>query len=376
MNYIVRPLLALALATLCGAGAHALDLSSYGNDSLSTQINMDSFNMSVRKRMETLRIGSLGQSFKAAGLFASDEAYALAPSSRTGSYARASSRRQLDCVYYNGFTVWGDLYQTWARQRTRDGGDGYKHKVFGPAVGFDWTSGPFTIGLATTYSWGKMRSMSAANDRKTRQWGAEIYGQYNADLFYVNGTIGYAHNNIESSRGDDRTIVGDSAGAYGADYSTNAVNLDAEFGWKFNWSGLQVVPHAGVRYFHDRRGGINEGGTGVFAIRASSENYDVLEIPLGVDIGYEINAGGAIIVPRAKFGYALELGRDHNEWNGARGVSAAGGRGARRSRNGFAAGLGIEAKITKNLSAHVEYNAKLRPNQYEHHWNLGMGFSF
>ncbi len=382
MNKYVRPLLALALATFCGAGAHALDASGYANDSLSTLINHDSFNLSVRKRMESLRIGSVGQSFgslRSAGLFSSDEAYALAPSSRTGSYASAR-RRQLDCVYYSGVTIWADLYQTWARQRARGADDGYKHKVFGPAIGLDWTSGPFSIGIAGTYNWGKMRGINERNDRRTKQWGAEIYGQYNADLFYVNATIGYGHNTIRSRRNDFSTgfpLPGTGSREYGDKYSTNAVNLDAEFGWKFNWSGLQVVPHAGIRYFHDRRGNIDEGRIGTnLAVQANSENYDVLEVPLGIDVGYEINTGGAIIVPRAKFGYALELARDRNEWSGTHGSFASTETGARRSRNGFSAGLGIEAKFTKNLSAHVDYTAKFRSSQYEHHWNLGMGFSF
>ena len=357
MNKFVRPLLALALATICGAGAHALD-AGYGNDFFASQINYDSFNLSVRKRLETVRIGSsLGQTFAglrtaSTPLFASDDAFAMAPSSRVGSYSSAS-RRQLDCVYYNGFTLWGDMYATWAQQRAHHGRDGYRHKVFGPAIGFDWTTGGFTIGLGTTYNWGKMHGRDEQNDRRTRQWAAEIYGQYNADRFYVNATVGYGHNDIRSHR----------TNGWGDKYSTNSVNLDAEFGWKFNWSGLQIVPHAGARFFHDRHGEINDGN-----IRASSENYHVFEVPLGINVAYEVNTGGMTFVPRAKFGYTPELFRERN--------SVDGDEGARRSRNGFNVGLGMEAKITKSISAHVDYNCNFRPRQYEHHWNMGVGFTF
>ena len=379
MNKFVRPLMALALATICGVGAHAgeyLPETGFGNDSYSSQMNYDSFNMSVKKRMETMRIGSIGQSFgrfNTAELISSDEAYAMAPSSRTGSYS-SSRRRQLDCVYYSGFTVWADLYQTWAKQRSRGNHEGYKHKVFGPAVGFDWTSGPFSIGGAMTYNWGKMKGRDISHDRKTRQWAIDLYGQYNAELYYINGIIGYGHNTLRS----DRPVP--SGGANGDKYSTNSFNIEAEFGYKFNWSGLQVSPHVGVRYFADRRGSISE-GAGPYAVHANTRNYHVFELPVGVTVGYEINTNGMIFVPRARFGYTPELFRKDNSWGGtynggAGAVYSYSESGARRSRHGFNLGLGMEAKITKSLSAHVDYNCNFRPKQYEHHWNLGMGFSF
>ena len=385
MNKFVRPLLALALvATVCGAGAHAVDYyeTGYGNDFYSSQINYDSFHLSARKRLESVRIGSSGQSFgtfttASAGGFSSDGAYAapMAPSSRVGSYSSAR-RRQLDCVYYSGFTVWADLYQTWAKQQSEGGDDGYKHKIFGPALGFDWTSGPFTIGVAGTYGWGKMTSRDLHNDRRSRQWAAEVYAQYNADLFYINATVGYGHNTIRSNRTSTITPW-----SYGDKYATNSVNLDAEFGWKFNWSGLQVTPHAGVRFFHDRRGSIDE-GEGIGAVKANSRNYHTFEIPVGVTVGYEINTNGMTFVPRARFGYTPELFREDNRVDGRMNVGGTTGwvngseDAARRSRNGFNLGLGLEAKITKSISAHVDYSCSLRPDQYEHHWNAGLGFTF
>ena len=378
MRKLVWPLFALALATFLGAGAHAVDFlsSGYGNDSYQSQLSYDSFNLSVRKRMETMRIGSVGQSFgtrrfNTASMFSSDEALAMAPSSRYDAGNNSYRRRQLDCVYYSGFTVWGDLYQTWSRQRDRGDDDGYKSRVFGPAVGFDWTSGPVTLGIATTYNWGKIKSRDFHHDRKTRTWGLEAYGQYNSDLFYVNATLGYGHTTFRS----DRNISWNHSDRY----SSNAVNLDGEFGWKFNFGGLQVTPHAGFRYFHDRRGSINEGGAN-FDIHASTRNYHTFELPLGVDVGYEINTGGMIFVPRARFGWTPELSRKRG---GASGTYRVGGNTfrysdntARRNRHQFNVGLGLEAKITKTLSAHIDYNCNFRSRLYEHHWNLGMGFSF
>jgi outer membrane autotransporter protein len=371
MRKFVRPLLALSLATTFGLGAQAYAGTGYATDSYGSQLSYDSFNLSVRKRLESVRIGSVSQPFGrttvtpdtynypvgpvgpvGAVSVGSDQAYAMTPSSRVASNS-SYRRRQLDCVYYSGFTVWADLYQTWANQRSHGTDDGYRYRTFGPAVGFDWTSGGFTIGAATTYNWGKLKSKSGGDDRDLDTWALELFGQYNADLYYVNATLGYAHNRFHPS--------------HSGHYSTNAWNIDAEFGYKFNFSGFQVTPHVGARYFHDRHGDISSAWGSI-----SARDYYVFEVPVGVTLGYELNAGGMVFVPRARLGWTPELFRRKgrvNTWYGEENA-------ARRGRNGFNMGLGVEARITQAISAHIDYNVGLRSRQHEHHLNFGAGFSF
>ena len=306
----------------------------------------------------------------------------MAPSSRASSVASAR-RRQLDCVYYSGFTAWADIYQTWARQRsTNFQEEGYEFRTTGPAIGFDWTSGPATIGAAMTYNWGKLSGRDVSHDQKISTWGVSLYGQYNSDNFYVNATLGYGHQRFDSDRRTyAATLAGSTPVTYGDDFTSNLVNLDAEFGWKMAWSGFNVVPNVGIRFLHDRRGAINEGGY-ANAIQISGENYHVLELPIGVNFSYEINTSGMVFVPRGRLAWIPELDHNGGGWSGFVGDDAGttmvgyGQNAAVRSRHGFQIGLGMEAKITKSLSAHVDYTANLRARQHEHHWNLGMGFSF
>ncbi len=371
MRKFVRPLLALSLATLFGLGAHAYAGTGYATDSYGSQLSYDSFNLSVRKRLESVRIGSLTQPFGRTSVspdtynyqvgsatLGSDQAYAMAPSSRVAANS-SYRRRQLDCVYYSGFTVWADMYQTWAKQRSHDGGEGYRYRTFGPAVGFDWTSGGFTIGAATTYNWGKIKPRDGGTNRDLDTWALELFGQYNADRYYVNATLGYGHNRFDS----------DTAGHY----NTNAWNVDAEFGYKFNFGGgFQVIPHVGGRYFHDRHGSFSD------ALRSiSARDYYVFELPVGVTLGYEINSGGMIFVPRARLGWTPELFRRKGAINvNQPGLGTWEESAARRGRNSFNLGVGLEARITQSISAHIDYNVNLRSRMYDHHLNFGAGFSF
>ena len=377
-----------ALLLVAGAGSPtpAMDrgYSGYANDGYAAQSSIGIFNQSVRQRLDLARLGAaqssggVGQASIGGG-----DAYGIGSGSaygrgRADSSRRAySQRRQLDCVYTNGFTVWGDVYGAWTRQKTRGLDDGYKYYVGGPALGFDWSTGGLTVGAATTYNWGKNRNSTYNyNERRTQTWSLMGYAQWNTDLFYVNGTVGYGFNRYKSTRDAFAQAVPYSAWDK---YNSHAWNFDAEFGWKFNFSGFRVTPNAGLSYFHDRRGAIDEtsSGAGGWAMHSGRRNYHSLELPIGVDLGYEAAFAGALVSPKLHFAWVPELARERGSAggsysNGVRWFDDA----PRRNRHAFQIGAGVQAKITQALSAHIEYNVELRSRFYEHNLNLGVGFSF
>ncbi|MDR2390143.1 MAG: autotransporter outer membrane beta-barrel domain-containing protein [Planctomycetota bacterium] len=353
----------LFLASLSGKPAQAVELEIHSSSPYAAQIGMDSFNYSVRKRLDAVRMGAIDSVYAGAAPFGSDSALAAAPATRSASVRSSVSRRQLDCVYYNGFTVWGDLYQTWAKQTGRDGSSGYRYTATAPAVGFDWTSGPVTIGFATTYNFGKLKGGDANQSLKARAWDMEVYGQYNAAKYYISAGIGYGYNHYKGTRWDSVSLP------HFADYHSHSVNLDGEFGLKFNFSDFLITPHAGLRLFHDRRGAFAEDNTlAGNPVESGRASYYVWEVPLGVNLAYAIRAGGAMIIPQVKAAWIPELARRR----GNVAVASA----PRRARNGFLIGVGLEAKISRTLGVHVDYNANFRNNAHEHHWNLGVGFTF
>ncbi len=340
--------------------------------------------------------------------FASDSAFA-APS-----YYGDYRRRQLDCVYYSGFTIWADLYATWGKQSSNGWEDGYKYRTFGPAIGFDWTNGPLSLGLATTYNWGKLDGNDYNHNRSLRTFGVEGYVQYNTDVFYVNGTLGYAHNKFSSDRQNSymwnstsRNYYSDYTRNYtnSASYSSNSFNIEAEFGWKFFYRGWNISPHAGLRYYHDNRGSFTE-NTGYYingtyanqnVLSMSSKNYHVLEMPIGVNVNYPIAAGnGTFWVPRIGFAWIPQLARTGGDSDGnvlnpsSDAIDPRNGQGYgdntygypyswssnRRASQGFQFSVGLEARLTKSLTGHIDYDINFRSGAHEHYWKMGVGFTF
>ncbi|MDR1518591.1 MAG: autotransporter outer membrane beta-barrel domain-containing protein [Planctomycetota bacterium] len=345
-------LMALVLAaSWLGSVSRASEI--YSDSPYAAQIGMQSFNMSIAKRLESVRLGFLDLNAASAPLFGSGDALA-APSSRAAGVKSSASRRYLDCVYNNGFTVWGDFYQTWAKQSSRDGNAGYEYRASAPAFGLDWSGGNFSIGLATTYNWGRLKSREGSERLKARSWDTTLYGQYNVEKFYVSGELSYGYNRYKG------TGAGAWANIGSASYHSNSFNLDVEFGMKFNFRDLLVTPHAGMRLFTDRRDEIGNAGR---------QSYYSWETPLGVNLAYAVRAGGALIVPRIQAAWIPELARRRARWG-------TNWQAPRHARNGFLLGAGIEAKITKQLSGHIDYTANFRKHANEHHWNFGVGFTF
>lgn len=386
MKKQVLALVALALAATLGADAmggqssyYGYNVTNYANDPYAAQIAYDSFNYSVRKRFDSVRAGeTVRGGVASAPLVRSQSAYGMAPDTRDGG---VYSRRQLDCVYYNGFTIWGDLAAVWAGQSSDGDRNGYRFDGVAPVLGFDWSNNAFTVGIATTYMWGKLKGQDwVAHDQNTYTWGIEGYAQYNANRWYANATLGYGNT---SYRGDRQDWSASNASFWypydrGAEYHTNSWNIDGEFGMKFDFKCFRVTPHIGLRYFHDRRGDINESWWGDFnGVSVGRQNYYTMELPIGVNLAYEFVVGGAVLIPQLRFAWVPELYRKAGEangfWNNGDWFHE---EAPTRSHQGFILGAGLEAKITKSISAHLDYNCNLRPRAYEHHLNLGVGFTF
>lgn len=368
-------LAAIALTLVAGTSftAMAVDFTGYHSDAYAAQTAHDAFNTSVKQRLSIARFATqpYGSGMAIAPL-TSDSAYGQTPSSRY------SSRRQLDCVYYNGFTVWGDIYGAWARQRSKDHADGYKYRVGGPALGFDWTNGTITAGIASTYSWGKIQGKDAPNERKTRTLGVIGYGQWNSQLFYANATVSYGYNRFS---GNNRWTSLGGASFYNTSSSYNSSSWDfaGEFGYKMRlFNCLRVTPNVGLRFFHDDRDGFTESGSAATALRVSGRNYHVLELPIGVDVGYEIVTSAATLIPHASFTWTPELSRKRGKTSLVHldTGTAFEERAARRGRNGFTIGGGLQAKFSDFITAHLDYNVELRDRKYEHRINAGLGFTF
>ncbi len=346
----------LAIVLACGGAAMAgtLPVTGFGHDAYASQISLDSFNMSVKQRMEMARFAFYGGPISAP------------PASYTARVAECSS----------GVTVWADGYGAWAKQKERHGDAGYSYKVGGPAMGVDWSNGPLTLGLAGTYNWGKIKYRGdTSHDRQTRTWALTAYGQINYERFYANAQLSYGRNRYKSDRYEAQVLER----ADDHKYHSNAWNAEMEIGTRLNYCNFVFTPHIGLRYFHDRRKAFTESFT-TGSYRYGKRNYHTLEMPLGVDIGYQFEIFNTVLVPKLKFAWVPQWDRS-NARARATGTGALAGSNYRyseklRGKHGFRLGAGVQTDITQRVTLHVDYNVDMHTKAYEHRLNAGLGVSF
>ena len=348
MRKVLLLTMAIVLSCVCVAG-HAAE-TNFANDAFASQLTMDAFNKSVRYRMQVARFDFYG-------------GVKVPP-------AQSYVDGNLDGCPESAFTIWADGYTAWGKKKDSDG---YKFNVAGPALGFDWSNGPLTLGVAGTYAWGKMKDRETWHENKNRTWALTTYAQLNYERFYVNADLSYGRNRFKSTR---KTF----AGVYTPDdpadakYHSNAWNAEMEIGTRLNLCNFLIEPHIGVRYFHDRRGGFDENNTALPSNYYSKRNYHALEMPIGVDVGYEIAVCKTMLIPRLHFAYIPQF--DRKAGTASADVAQVIRDSSSRARHGFELGAGLQAKVYRSLSAHVDYNVNMRSKAYEHTVTAGLGMSF
>lgn len=338
-----------AAFTLLLSQGFAVDTTNFANDAFASQISMDSFNQSIRHRLEVSRMAFYGDVNRPPA-------------------ERYFGSNFSDCKASN-FTIWGDGYYTWGKKKDSNG---YKYRVGGPVLGFDWSNGPLTVGIATTYNWGKLEGREVDHENKTRTWATTAYAQWNYERFYVNAELSYGYNRFKSKRYEVLGVpVADPATAK---YHSNAWNAQVELGARLNWCNFLVEPHIGFRYFHDNRQSFNEQVAGGGVNSFDKRNYHAIEMPLGLDVAYQAGFMNGLFTPRLHFAWIPQFDRRY-----AKAVMNAPTyqqETSERARHGFELGAGLQTKVYKGISAHVDYNVNMRSKTYEHTLSAGLGMSF
>ncbi len=340
--------LAIVAVSVSACRTASAATTNYANDGFIAQISMDAFNQSVKHRMQVARFAFYGD------VSAPPEQY------NYNAVDASCAPRTIN--------VWADGYGSWGKQKTTDG---YRFNVGGPALGIDWTNGPMTVGIAGTYNWGKAKARNMYHDRKTRTWALTAYAQWNYERFYVNAAVSYANNRYKSNRGDAA-----SDGLARASYRSNSWNAAIELGTRLNICNFVIEPNIGFRYFNDRRKAFTENLLADTWVDYSRRNYRAMEMPVGVDLSYDISIFNTMIKPRLHAAWVPTFARREGK---ADGTIAGGGSfadRATRGKHGWELGAGFQTKVFRGIFAHVDYTVVMHTKAYEHMLNAGLGWQF
>ena len=188
---------------------------------------------------------------------------------------------------------------------------------------------------------------------------------------WVNGTVGGAYHWFNSSRAAlGGTATGDTTG--------EEFDASGTLGHDFNLGSWTLTPTLGLDYVRLHTEAFTESGS-MLPLSLSSQESDSLQSVLGGTIAYGFCWKGVQWKPYLQAGWNHEM-LDPSQAATARFASGAGGLftvyGYDVDRESASFGAGIDAILTKALSADFSYNGQVNSNYQSHSFEAGLKIAF
>ena len=222
--------------------------------------------------------------------------------------------------------MWMKPFASFGDQGLRKGIKGYEADTYALAIGGDKRLNAHSIaGLSFSYADTDIDGKGAGqahSDIKSYQLTA--YADYTEKDWYVEGLVGYAHNDMDTSR----DITATNAKAKGDTKSGQyMVSVNAGMPMKVDeqeLSGAYFTPTLGLNSIHVDIQDYTETGAGALNLRVSPEDITIAKASLGGRLHTNVKNSGGIFVPelRAKLLYDM-AGDDGSSSNTFTGGGAA-----------------------------------------------------
>ncbi|MCK5373653.1 MAG: autotransporter domain-containing protein [Alphaproteobacteria bacterium] len=274
-----------------------------------------------------------------------------------------------------GLKAWGQAFGQTATQDTRGGIDGYDSDTYGLAVGVDSENiiENGVVGIAFSYGDTDVKSKNAnTTDTDVDSYQLTLYG--GRDLgndTYVNGMVGYALNNIDTTRHNVGGVAGLTAKG---DFDASQFSAQAEVGRAYAYDGdMTLTPNVLVNYAHYSTDSYTETGAGGANLAVNNDNLNILEVGLGVDAGWLFeNGDGSMVEPEIRMGARYDLIGDQvastANFTGAAGTSFQ-TKGFDPARTTFDIGAGVKYYNTDNWEFTADYDYEMK-SDYDSHSGL------
>ena len=170
--------------------------------------------------------------------------------------------------------------------------------LYGVALGADFEFMPglkagvmFNVGSGDADGQGNAAANNTSNDFD--YWGAAIYGNYTYDALSVTADVSYTavDNDLEATTGMQQYSKLESS------TDTTAISLGVTAKYTFDFGGVEVAPHAGLRYTNIDLDDYSIKSNGETIADYSADKVNIFSIPVGVTFAKEFTGDAWTVKP-------------------------------------------------------------------------------
>ena len=226
------------------------------------------------------------------------------------------------------------------------------------AVGDGWR-----VGALAGYSHSNFNTRWADSDAQVKSYHVGLYGGGQAGFLDVRLGASYSWQKIDTSRGISFTGYSDTLSAR---YDSQITQLFGEVSHRFDVKNVALEPFVNLAYVHLHTDGFTEKG-GAAALHGDASNADTLFTTIGLRASTAISADGATrLYGSAGWRYAYNDLTPYTALNFAAGSDGFSVAGVPIARNVAALELGIDRKVTNNLSFGISYVGQISSHTQDH----------
>jgi outer membrane autotransporter protein len=274
--------------------------------------------------------------------------------------------------------MWMKPFASFGDQGVRKGIPGYDSDTYGIAVGADTRINAHSVvGLSFSYADTDVDGKGAGRSRTDiSSYQITAYADYTEKDWYVEGLVGYAYNDMDSSR----TITATSATAKGAtDSNQFMVNLSAGMPQQIE-PGTFFTPSVGLNFTHVTNNNYTETGAGVLNLTVNPEDITIAKVSLGGRLHTSVKSPDGTLTPelraRVLYDMAGDDGSSTNTFTGGGAAFSVKGLDVVEFSTSVGAGVAYTPSFDAGMSLSVNYDAELKDTFTGHAANFTLKYAF
>lgn len=291
--------------------------------------------------------------------------------STLGTGFNAGSGSQSNSMWMKPFASFGD-------QGVRKGIAGYDSDTYGIAVGADTRINAHSVvGLSFSYADTDVDGKGAGRSRTDiSSYQLTAYADYTEKNWYFEGLVGYAYNDMDSTR----TITATSATATGTTESNQfMVNINAGMPHQIE-PGTYFTPSVGLNVTHVTNQDYTETGAGALNLRVNPEDITIAKLSLGGRLHTSVRSPEGTFTPelraRVLYDMAGDDGSSTNTFTGGGAAFNVKGLDVVEFSSSVGIGMAYTPAFDTGMNLSVNYDAELKQTFTGHAANFTLKYAF